>query len=109
MGKMYYSIIQGLQEAIDDASNKVSLKKNTIEIEPLKEFNAQMIKDIRQELGMSQKFFAGYLGVSIKTVEAWEARINKPSGVACRVLTILEADPSIPDRFRFINPVLKKN
>jgi len=31
---MYDSIVQGLQEAIDDVNNKTNLKKNTVEIEP---------------------------------------------------------------------------
>lgn len=102
MGKMYNSIIQGLQEAVDDAKSKNQLKRNIVEIEPLKEYSAQKIKGIRSSVGMSQKSFAGYLGVSIKTVEAWEAGKNKPSGTACRLLSILEMDSSIPNKFQFI-------
>jgi len=108
MGKMYDSIMKGLQEALDDASNKEILKRNTIVVEPLKEFNPQMIKNLRKELGMSQKLFAGYLGVSQKTVEAWEAGKNKPSGVACRLLTILQKDTSLPEKFPFVKPALKQ-
>ena len=104
MGKMYNDIVEGLQEAIAEANNKTVLTKNVVEIDPLKEFDAQMIKNLRKELRMSQKYLAGYLGVSTKTVEAWEAGINKPSGIACRFLSMLEADKSIPDRFRFIKP-----
>ncbi len=101
MGRMYNSIILGLQEAIDDPQG-VHLKKNTIKIEPLKEFTAPKIKKIRANVGMSQKVFAGYLGVSPKTVEAWESGKNKPSGTACRLLSMLEADPEIPSQFQFV-------
>ena len=38
---------------------------------------------------MSQKAFAGYLGVSPKTVEAWEAGTNQPSGAASRLLSMM--------------------
>lgn len=94
--------MQGLQEAVDDVNGKNKLKRNTVEIEPLKSYSAQKIKDIRLSVGMSQKLFAGYLGVSIKTVEAWEAGKNRPSGAACRLLSILEIDASIPNKFQFI-------
>lgn len=41
---------------------------------------------------MYQKSFAGYLGVSEKTVEAWEAGVNHPSGAASRILSMMEMD-----------------
>lgn len=39
---------------------------------------------------MTQKVFANYMGVSLKTVEAWENGINHPVGPACRLLSLLE-------------------
>ena len=39
---------------------------------------------------MTQKIFADYMGVSPKTVEAWESGINHPVGPACRLLSLLE-------------------
>jgi putative transcriptional regulator len=94
--------MQGLQEAVDDAKGRTQLKRNTIIIEPLKEYDAQKIKRIRQNVNMSQRAFAGYLGISPKTVEAWESGKNKPSGIACRMLNMLETDQSIPNRFQFV-------
>ena len=37
-----------------------------------------------------------YMGVSAKTVEAWEAGRNQPSGTACRLLAITKKDPMFP-------------
>ena len=34
-------------------------------------------------------------GVSVKTVEAWEAGTNKPIGAARRFLSVLKADPKL--------------
>ena len=45
---------------------------------------------------MSQKVFAGYLGVSEKAVEAWEAGRNRPEGAACRLLAMTHDDPAFP-------------
>jgi putative transcriptional regulator len=51
---------------------------------------------------MSQRLFAKALGVSIKTVEAWEAGINCPSGVAHRMLELLSQDNSLFERYNVI-------
>ena len=40
--------------------------------------------------------FAQYMGVSVKTVEAWEAGRNHPVGAACRLLAMTKNDPDFP-------------
>jgi putative transcriptional regulator len=47
---------------------------------------------------MTQKLFAAALGVSVKTVEAWEAGTNKPIGVANRMLELLSIDAELLDK-----------
>ena len=39
---------------------------------------------------MTQVLFADYMGVSCKTVEAWEKGTNHPTGTACRLISMLE-------------------
>jgi len=39
---------------------------------------------------MTQSLFANYMGVSSKTVEAWEKGTNHPTGAAYRLISILE-------------------
>ena len=60
------------------------------------------MKKIRKATGMSQKKFASYIGVSDKTVEAWEAGVNKPSGVASRLFSMLEMDNNLIKKFPFV-------
>lgn len=36
------------------------------------------IKELRQKTGMTQKQFAEYFSVSVRTIEAWETRRNAP-------------------------------
>ena len=38
---------------------------------------------------MTQSAFANYMGVSSKTVEAWEKGTNHPTGPACRLIYFL--------------------
>ena len=36
------------------------------------------------------------MGVSVKTVEAWEAGRKHPDGAACRLLYLTQKDPLFP-------------
>ncbi len=100
--KVYDGIMQGLEEAIAYNEEKIKVRTNTMSISPVPDFEATEIKNIRNELGMTQVLFAGFMGVSTKTVEAWEAGRNMPDGPARRILSMLKADPALPQRFNII-------
>ena len=77
-----FAILSGaLDEAINDTKTK-KLPRNvrSIEIEPAGVYTSAQVKNIREKIGLTQKLFAKYIGVPTKTVEAWEAGRNKPSG-----------------------------
>ena len=57
-------------------------------VEQVKEFTN--IKNIRKKTGTSQGFLAKWLGVSKKTVQAWESGMNVPNGPSARLLSLLE-------------------
>ena len=42
------------------------------------------------------------MGVSLKTVEAWEAGTNHPSGAASRILSMMEMDADLINNFPFV-------
>ena len=97
---VYESVISGLNEALEDSCGvKPKLKRQTLTIEPVKKYDADEVKIIRQSTGMSQKIFASYMGVSEKTVEAWESGRNNPSGTASRLLRMMEMDADLISRF----------
>jgi putative transcriptional regulator len=106
MNKVYESIMTGLSEAIEDAqSGNKKLHKRTVTIIPVKEYQADQIKEIRKNVSMSQKTFASYLGVSEKTVEAWEAGTNHPSGSASRILSMMEMDSDLTKKYPFVKAI----
>ena len=73
---VFDSIVSGLNEALEDTKKETpSLKRHRITVIPLKVYEANDIKKIRASTGLSQKYFASYMGVSIKTVESWEKSI----------------------------------
>ena len=97
---VYESIMQGLTEAVDYQQGKINVRKTKLIIKPVSKFNIDDIKRIRKKTGLSQVMFAGSLGVSPKTVEAWENGRNKPEGPSRRLLEIVRDDPCFLRRFQ---------
>jgi len=48
------------------------------------------IKQLRERYHVSQPVFARYLNTSESTVEKWEAGTKKPSGLALKLLTVVQ-------------------
>jgi putative transcriptional regulator len=88
----------GVEQAIEYEKGNLKAKKTTLTITPVEVFTAQDIKDIRNQTGLTQVLFAKFMGVSVKTVESWEAGRNHPEGAACRLLTLTKNDPMFPQR-----------
>jgi len=64
---------------------------STYVIAPVTEYSNKEIREIRNRAGMTQSVFVNYMGVSRKTVEAWENGRTHPTGPAYRLLSILSA------------------
>ena len=100
MSEIFNSIKKGLQEAIDYESGKpVSVKRQKVTVVPLPRFKATEIKSIRTSLMLSQHMFSNVLGVSSKTVEAWESGRNVPQGPALRMLDLMSKNPLIVKKY----------
>ena len=102
MTKRYTNIVNTVQDAVKEANRRIPYKASNTLIQEVKEYTPEEIRNIRINAGMSQKVFAGWLGVSEKTVEAWEGGTKNPSGSACRLLQMLETDAEIITRYSFI-------
>ena len=56
MGSVYESIMTGLNEAVEDAvSKEKKLVRRKLDIVPVKEYQADEVREIRKSTGMSQK------------------------------------------------------
>ena len=98
---MFYCIWVAVDKRAKSKEKK--LPRRVVTVVPVKEYNASEVKKIRNETGMAQKTFASYLGVSCKTVEAWESGINHPSGAASRLLHMMEMDRNLTKEFPFVS------
>ena len=90
MSDFFNDLMTGLNEALAIERGEIKGRKTVYEIQPVKKYDNTQIKRIRTSVGMTQVLFADYMGVSSKTVEAWEKGTNHPTGTACRLISMLE-------------------
>jgi len=69
---------------------------------PIVTYSPQEIKALREKLKFSQSFFGEFMGVSLKTIQAWKAGTNKPNGTALRMFQVLDKDPHALNKYIFI-------
>ncbi len=67
------------------------------------DISAEDIKAIRKKLGFTQAVFAAVIGVSTKTVEAWETGTDQAIGPACRMISLIQFDPEILQSYHIVN------
>lgn len=95
---LFDDIKTGLGQAIEYEKGNLKAKTTTLTVEPIERFKPEEIRSIRMKTGLTQILFAKYMGVSVKTVEAWEAGRNHPEGAACRLLSMTRNDPTFPQK-----------
>ena len=86
MNKVYNSIKTGLEEAIDFTEGKVT-QAVVHKISPVD------VKNIRADVGMSQREFASAFGISVNTLRHWERGDRFPNGPALVLLNVLSKEP----------------
>ena len=103
----FNSIMTGLNEALeyttgDKSKGRSRIRETPLVIKPVNTYTKEIIKDLRLRLNLSQHSFAKVLGVSPKTVEAWETGVNQPSGSSARMIELMEKDDEILERFDIV-------
>lgn len=89
MSSLFEDLKTGLQEAIDYEKGKGCAKVRKLQFEPVQKVDNEEIRKIRIDSGMTQAAFAQFMGISPKTVEAWECGRIHPTGPAYRLLNLL--------------------
>jgi putative transcriptional regulator len=84
-----HSAVSGMRRAgtIDKATMR-RFDQSCLSIPP--QMAPARIKRIREKQRVSQPVFARYLNTSESTVEKWESGVKKPSGMALKLLDIVE-------------------
>ena len=69
---IFDDIKTGLGQAIECEKGNLKAKTTILTVEPVENFKQEEIRSIRMGTGLTQILFAKYMGVSVKTVEAWK-------------------------------------
>ena len=84
-----HSAAKGLHSV--GAINKTTMREyDELCLDSIPELHAKDIKRIREHAHVSQPVFARYLNTSESTIQKWETGQKKPSGMALRLLSIVE-------------------
>jgi putative transcriptional regulator len=86
-------LIRSARQAEAHSAGKIKLRANVMEILPIPDYKPLEIKGIRARLGLTRGLMGGIVGVSTKTIEAWEIGCRRPSSSAMRVLAELDTNP----------------
>lgn len=88
---VFDGIMEGLKEAL-------AYEKGTATAETFarkRSLPAVNVSEIRNSLSMTQKAFALLLGVSTRTVEAWECGKSNPTPTAKKLMNLISEDHSL--------------
>jgi len=87
---MDQELFDELLESVKEAGQIVKGKRR-----PSRTFvvEALDVRNIRENLNLSQYQFAALVHVSIKTLRNWEQGIRRPGGAAAALLTAIRNDP----------------
>ncbi len=84
-----------VKDALYPRKRVLTRRNKYLKIVKPRDFSPEEIRGLRVRLRLSVGMFAELLSVSDKTVEAWEAGTNTPSGPALRLMTMIMAYPDI--------------
>jgi DNA-binding transcriptional regulator YiaG len=91
-------IIEGLREFTEALENNEAITERftcrTVMLDLMPEkYSPEAVKATRKLLMASQGIFAQFLGVSAKSVRAWEQGINTPNDIAGRFMDEIRRNP----------------
>lgn len=81
------------------------MHRRSVNVSPVPHFSSEEIKGLRLDLNLSQKTFAEVMGVSVKSIEAWESGRSTPNGAAQRMLSIIKSDYSVLEKYHLLKIV----
>ena len=92
-------LINSLEQAVAYKNGDYKHVRVSIREISIPEYKAADITKLRSTLRLSQRGLAFALGVSARTVEAWEAGRNNPCGSSRHLLYLFEQDHKLINKF----------
>jgi putative transcriptional regulator len=90
-------VLEALRDFTDalekgEVSKRYTCRQIQLKLRPTP-YSKELVKATRKTLGVSQTLFARFIGVSPKTVRAWEQGVNAPQPMACRFMDEIRGSP----------------
>ena len=92
----FSGLMEGLEEAVAYSKGKASAETFVRK----RSLPAVNVLDIRESLRMTQKAFASILGVSCRTVEAWESGKTNPTPTAKKLMYLIQEDHTLIEKLQ---------
>lgn len=88
-------LTESLQQALDYKRGNRKAARSVVRVIDVPNYTPAEVAAVRRKLNLTQKGLANVVGVSPRTVEAWESGVNTPNGSARHLLYLLEKDESV--------------
>ena len=91
-------LISSARQAEEHSAGRRRLRAVTLEVSPIPQYSSEQIRELRARYDLTRALLGGIVGVSSKTVEAWEIGARQPSAAALRVISELDTNPTYIDK-----------
>lgn len=95
---LFTQLVNSLQEMVEIEEGHRTPAPEHVHRHPLPD-----VKAIRKNAGMKQAEFANTIGLSVDLVRSWEQQRRFPSGIALKMLRLLEQQPDIINTLKTIH------
>ncbi len=90
-----FDFFAGLTESLEEAALFEQGKAKQETMIRKRSLPAVNVAELRESLSMTQKAFANVLGVSGRTVEAWESGKSNPTPTAKKLMYLIKQNPQL--------------
>ncbi len=90
-------VLEGLREVREHRAGKRTLKTVRVEPRPLPKLTPEIIRSVRDRLGVSRVVFAHMIRVPIRTAERWEQSRSSPPESAAALILMAQRYPDMSD------------
>lgn len=95
--KLFDALINSMEEMVAIENGQIQPAEENIHRHTLPD-----VKAIRKHAGMKQAEFAEVVGASVDLIRSWEQKRRIPSGIALKMLCLIEREPVLINTLRSI-------
>jgi putative transcriptional regulator len=97
---IFGELVEGVLSMKKHREEKLTLKSHKVEPLHLPKVNGKLIRDVRENLHVSQGVFASLLQVNPRTLSNWEQDRSKPNDQAAALILLVQKFPDTLARLR---------